>query len=414
MKHLAIFIVLLMLLNPLFAFDLFFTDEVDSRTFSFQTESGLKLYKDGEIEPQLEIAVLLEQEKPLYRFVSSITYDAKEERLSTGELSLSLFLGSIQLKGGLYTHPWGSATLTHSVDILNAQDLSKGILDDLEAMKRPEAMISLSLYTGSSNWEFVVKPGFLPSYLEKDGRYALLPSQFSFVTFHEMDTHSLRNLGGGARYTIHHRWVDASLLYFNGYNPQAGFDAIVFDPQTFAPTSADIVYTRYQLFGLETNMVKGPWNLALEGGFFLSEDRDGTDPGRYNSKWSYVAELSYTDAKTSAFYAVAYQGQYILDYQSNSLDVDVLASYDDTCYANTIVMAVELPMYREKVTLRLAGTYQVESKGYAILGSASYAISDYLSCFVKGIIYGSGGDNASLYKSWEENDALRIGLKAWF
>jgi len=414
MKHVLILVLSLFLLKGLFAFDFFFEEEMDKRTISFQSETSLTLYKDAEIEPQATFTFALEQEKPLYRIIGKFTYDGQKQQISTKELSLSLFIGSVQLKGGIFTHPWGSATLMHCVDILNAQDLRKGILDDLEAMKQPEAMISLSVYTESSTLDLLLKPGFSPSYLQKEGRYALLPAQFATVTLQEMDTNTLQNIGGGARYTIRHRWLDVGVLYFNGYNPQAGFENIEFDPITFAPISADLMYTRYQLFGIQSSMTKGPWNLALEGGFFLSEDREGTDLGRYNSKWTYLAELSYTDEKTNAFYALAYQGHYILAFPSSPFAVDMMASYEGKPYANSLAMAIEVPLYREKVTLRLGGTYQIESKGYVLLGGGSYAISDDIELFTKGTLYGSASNMDSLYKNWKDNDSLTIGLKAWF
>ncbi|NCC63360.1 MAG: hypothetical protein EOM15_01730 [Spirochaetia bacterium] len=414
MKHASTIILFLFLLKGLFAFDFFFAQEVDKRTISFQSETSLTLYQDAEIESQATFTFALEQEKPLYRMIAKVTYDGHKQQLSTEALSLSLFLGSVHLKGGIFTHPWGSATLMHSVDILNAQDLRNGILDDLEAMKRPEAMISLSFYGETGTLDLILKPGFTPTYLQKEGRYALLPAQFATATLQEMNTNTLKNIGGGARYTIRHRWLDIGLLYFNGYNPQPGFENIVFDPNTFAPTGVDLIYTRYELFGIQSNMVKGPWNLALEGGFFLSEDREGTDLGRYNSKWTYLAEISYTDEKTNAFYALAYQGHYILAFPSNPLAVDMMASYGGKPYANTVAMAFEIPLKREKVTLRLGGTYQIESKGYVLLGSVAYAISDDIELFTKGTLYGSASNIDSLYKSWKDNDSLTIGLKAWF
>ncbi|NCC65314.1 MAG: hypothetical protein EOM15_11730 [Spirochaetia bacterium] len=414
MKHLSSILLLLFLLKGLYAFDFFAPEEIDKRTVSFQSESSISLYRDKEIEPQAIFTISLEQEKPMYRFIGKLNYDALQQRLSAQELSVSLFFGSVHIKAGLFTHTWGSANLMHIVDVLTAQDLRNGILDDLEAMKRPEVMLNLSVYAEQNTLDLILKPGFSASYIQNEGRYALLVDQFTSVTFHEMDTNTLQTIGGGARYTIRHRLLDVSLLYFNGYNPQRGFDALIFDANTFALTDADLIYTRYQLFAMHSNLVKGPWNLALEGGFFLSEDREGTESGRYNSKWAYLAEVSYTDENTNAFYALSYQGQYILAFSSNPFDVDMIASYDGKAYANSLAAAFEIPCKRDTITIRVGGTYQIESKGYVLLCNFSYAISDDIELFFKGTLYGSMSNTTSLYKRWEDNDAIAIGLRAWF
>ena len=241
-----------------------------------------------------------------------------------------------------------------------------------------------------------------------------MPAQFASVTLHEEETESLEKFGGGARYRIQSSAIDLGLLYFNGYWPQSGYTNITFNPSPFAITGADTVHTRYQLIGLESSSLFGPLTLALEGGFFLSEDTDGSDSGLYNSKWAYLAELSYTHSASGTFLAVAYQGHYVLNFPSSPMDVDVLASYGGKAYANTIIAAAEAKFFREKLACRVAGTYQVESTGYLMLASATYALGDNLSCFLKTTWYGSIEPKESIYHTWDANDSLQIGLKAWF
>ncbi|MDD2396177.1 MAG: hypothetical protein PHG12_10605, partial [Sphaerochaeta sp.] len=88
--------------------------------------------------------------------------------------------------------------------------------------------------------------------------------------------------------------------------------------------------------------------------------------------------------------------------------------YDGKAYENTLLMVVEYPFMQQQLTARAAVTYNIESEGYAVLTSLSYALEDNLSVFLKGTVYGAAGTKSSLYKSWDDNDSLQVGMKAWF
>ncbi len=414
MKRIILITILLLATTALlFAFDIFADEEEPARKIYLQKETSLIIYRDKTLEPQLLLDISVDYNNEAYRAQTTLQIDVATSKLSAKHLSISIFRGNQILTTGWITHPWGSASLTHVVDVLNAQDLSGGIKDDLEAMKLPELMLSLTTYQERSSLDVVLKPGFRTTTLENTGRWSLIPAQFSSVTLDEEETMNLEKIGGGARYRIHTSPIDLGLLYFNGYWPQSGYTNITYD-STYAITGAETIHTRYQLIGFESSSLFGPLTLALEGGFFLSEDTDGSDPGLYNSKWAYLAELSYTHSASGTFLAVAYQGQYVLHFPSSPMDVDVLASNDGKAYANTLLAAAELKFFREKLACRVAGTYQLESTGYLILASATYALGDNLSFFLKTTWYGSIETKDSLYHTWDANDSLQIGLHAWF
>lgn len=405
-RILLVFLVVLVLL-PLYSFD-FFAEQA-SRTISFNLESGVTLYRDKQFQQQADLSFAGEYNEERYRALAALTYDSAQNSLKATELSISLFFGEQTLKAGLFTHPWGSATTSHVVDVLQGRDLRRGLVDDLERMKRPTYMALFTSYGESSSLELVLKPGFTPSYLPTEGRYNLIPADFASATFTEMDTHTLSSFEVGSRYRICLGSLDTGVLYYNGHYHEPGFTVT-----SLPPLSVDLTYTRYQLFGLETSLLMDSFTLALEGGFFLSEDSKGDDSGLYNSKIAYLAELSYTNPTNSAFVSVAYQGRYVFDFSTSASDVDYLASYDGKAYENTFIFVVEYPMMQEKLKARGALTYQAESEGYALLLGLSYALHDNLQVFGKATIYGALGDKSSLYKSWDTNDGVTIGMQAWF
>lgn len=414
MKRILLTLLVCLLLLPLYSLDLFF-EEQPSRTTTFQVEAAGGLYRDKQFLRQADLSFALEQNEERYRAVAQLQYDSLANRLEATDLSVSLFTGNMTIKGGLFTHPWGSASTNHVVDVLSSRNLRAGFVDDLEAMKRPSLMALLSSYWEDSSVEVVFKPGFLPSYLVTEGRYSLIPAAFASAAVTETDTLDLTSWEAGGRYRLSLGTLDAALLYYNGHHPEPGFSVTAFDSGTFAPTALTLVYTRYQLFALEGSLFLDPFTLAFEGGFFLSEDEEGTTSSLYNSKFAYLAELSYTHPATSAFLALAYQGKYVLDFNTtNPMDVDNLASFDGKAYENTLILVVEYPFLEQRLTTRAALTYQVESEGYALLAGLSYALLDDLQVFFKTTVYGALGSKSSIYKTWDDNDSLKVGMRAWF
>lgn len=406
MKHRTYMLLMLLLLAlPLSAFDLFDT----ARVVTFDLEGSVTTYTDKYFEPNTRLGMTAEFKEELWSAKAQLRYLAQLNALEAQELSISLAAGPGTLKAGLFTHPWGSASTAHVVDVLQGRDLRFGLVDDLEAMKRPTWMALYVLYWTKSSLELILKPGFDPSYLTMSGRYSLVPEAYNTATIVEHNTHTLSDWEAGGRLRFSAGPLDLGVLYFNGHKSDPGFALT-----SLLPLNLDIVYTRQQLFGLETSLLLGPFTLAGEGAFVFSEDTDGDKSSLYNSNVVYLAELSYTNPASSLFAALAYQGKYILDFRTNLLDVDYQASYDGKAYENTFMLAFEIPMLAQRLTLRSALTYQVESEGYAVLLGVDYDLTDNLNLFAKSTFYGALGSKSSLYKSWDANDQVTVGMRAWF
>ena len=338
-------------------------------------------------------------------------------------------------------HSWGTADTAHVVDIVNGRDLRNGIVDDLELMKRPDWMLTLSTYFENGALDLVVKPGFNPSYVPMDGKYSMVDSMMDSVKYAvslgliklpdtglqitEMNTHSLSTVSAGARYRFLFDPVDIGVMYYTGYFHDPGFKPTLSGLSTpFDLTGIEILYTRYHFLGLATSYFLEPFTLAVEGGMFFSEDTDGTDLSLYNSKAAYLAELSYTNPNNAFFVALNYQGQYIFKFNSEpviplpgapKLDVDYLASFNGKAYQNNFTLAMEYPFMQEKLKARVAGTFQLESLGYAVMGSLTYDLDDAVEVFAKTTVYGTfDEDRTGLYNTWKENSQVQLGVRAWF
>lgn len=214
MKRILLILAFSLLLPALYSFDLFL-EEQPSRITTFTVKAGGGLYRDEQFLTDSKLSFAAEQNGRRYRSVAQLSYDVLENRLEADELSISLFAGNLTIKGGLFTHPWGSASTSHVVDVLSSRDLRDGFVDDLEAMKRPSAMLLASSYFKNSSLDLAFKPGFSPSYLVTEGRYSLVPTAFGSATITEPDTSNLGSWEAGGRYRTSLGNLDMGLLYFN-------------------------------------------------------------------------------------------------------------------------------------------------------------------------------------------------------
>jgi len=271
-------------------------------------------------------------------------------------------------------------------------------------------MLTLSTYFENGALDLVVKPGFNPSNISMDGKYSMIPSSLipAGTPINKPDTHNIKNTSAGARYRFLFDPVDIGVIYYTGYFHDPGFSTSL--------AGIDLLYTRYHFMGLASSYFLAPFTFAVEGGMFFSEDTDGTDPGLYNSKAAYLAEVSYTNPNNSFFVALNYQGQYVFNFNdSNPTDVDVISSFNGKAYQNNFTLAMEYPFMREKMKARVAGTFQLESLGYAVMGSLTYDLDDAVEVFAKTTVYGTfDEDRTGLYNTWKENSQVQLGVRAWF
>jgi len=213
--------------------------------------------------------------------------------------------------------------------------------------------------------------------------------------------------------------ADLGLLYYKGHMAQPGFK-----PEAAAPpTYIDTVYTPYQLFGSEVTYVLGQFTFMAEGGYMLSTDKAGSDPTLYNSKWVYLGGVGYLEPTSQLYLALMYNGHVLVDYDSVKanvanpfvgFDVDQSQAFDNKAYGNSLTLALEMPLFRERLHVRLGATYQLETEGYAVLPSIWWQVSDDLKLECKAVIYGSSGSKDSLFKTWDDNDYLTIGITHYF
>ncbi len=365
-------------------------------------------------------------------------------------LSIATFFEGGRVEAGLLKKEWGSGDGVHVVDILNAPDYRYGIFDDPLAMKMAEPMLYTTMGWNKSSFDLFYKPMLIPMVSEEDpnGRWAMMsdfkdmlgvipfPEPFmqqismippetleDMVEINRPDTQDLSKLANyqfGGRFKQILGPFDLGVIYYNGFHYQPSYYLDI----AFPKVNLDVDFTRAQLFGLEATFVTGPLTFMAEGGFWLSEDFKNEDPKKFNNRIVYLAGVGLLIPGTSVYTSVTYNGHYIMDFKEYNpedyltFNVDMLQallSSGGKGYLNTITLALEVPLAREKVFIRVAGTYQVETQGYSLLPSVKWNISDDLVFKASGRLFGSIGEGSpSIFESWKDNSSAKLEIAYLF
>ena len=428
MKRIAlVFLTISLLLGNLFAFagfdDIFASEdpveETKKMNFSVSGSVGATVgfYFNDQVFSEQLLRLNLLADSPSFKSEAALSFDAQKGKLQADTISITSFFDWGLIKAGLLKEEWGSGDGVHVVDVLNAFDYSKGLSDDIFSMKRAEFMVTSTIYKEQSSLQLYLKPTHTAglSSMDKNNRWSLMPANFSGITtIGEPRTDSLKYVQLGVRGRTSIGGADLGLLYYKGHMAQPGFSPT-------SPTSVDIIYTPYQLFGAEGTYILGQFTFMAEGGYMLSKDKDGTDATLYNSKWVYLGGVSYLEPTSQLYLALMYNGHFIEHFdqvKSNAavpftgFDVDMMQAFDGKAYGNTITLAMEMPLFRERVNVRLGATYQIESEGFALLPSVSWQVSDDLKLECKAVVY--GGTKGGIFETWKDNDYMTIGITHFF
>lgn len=336
------------------------------------------------------------------------------------ELSLSYFIPNGKIQAGYFIHRWGVVDTARVVDVINANDYSSGLSMNQREMKISEPMILTQLYFDRTQLELIYKPIFTPIQMATSGRWKTLPDNVTNImsnptTTYSPNTNTLDYGSFGAKLAMPVGPVDTAIMYYRGHYERPAFNitgTLITPTAPFAPYmvyNIESIYTMMNIIGTEVNYVTGPFTFAAEGAFYISEDTDESDAALYNSKFSYIGSISYMIPSTTSYITASYNGTTILGYdESNPLDVDTGSGPEQD---HNIIVGVHIPLMKEKLLIEAGLTYQIPTKGYALLSKIDYTLKDDITLSVEGNLFGTFDNSKdSIYKSWADNDSLSISL----
>ncbi|MEA1911068.1 MAG: hypothetical protein U9N32_05240 [Spirochaetota bacterium] len=332
------------------------------------------------------------------------------------ELSLRTFFSFGYLDMGLFKTEWGKGDGIHVIDPLNPLDQSNGISSDINEMKKAEIMAKMNFYLGDVGlFEFVYKPYFHSIETASTGRWMVeeIPFPLEATTVPDTETPSYSQVAARLSSTL--GIFDIGGMYYYGYMTEPGYAISYTDIMDTSTYVTNLIFTKAQLFGLEAGWALGPFTFRAEGGYWLTEDREGSEAHLYNDRAVWLAGLDIMIPGTTLFVSIQEFGSYVVNFdKSNPMDIDLGMSYKEYAMTNTVVAAVEGSFYQDRMKLRLAGLYLFEVNGYMILPTYTWNIEDDLELSVAGQIFGGDNEGPNPYYAWRDNDSITLGMKYIF
>jgi hypothetical protein len=334
------------------------------------------------------------------------------------EAWLRVFYGRHYLEAGFVKKVWGKADEMKVLDLLNPLDYTDFINRARLERKLAESMISANIAIGDGGLlELVYIPVFTPDVHPIDGLWVASSAQslLDFMTAHGAssiiypDTARIDFSQAAARLTGSLGGFDLGLMYYYGVfkEPTVRFNNII----PAASTIAFLDYTRMHAVGTEAAAVLFTLNLRGEAAVYLSEDTDGGDPYKRNSKVVYSAGFD-RDLFAGLSLLFEMQGSVILnnDNIANQLDADYDPDGDYT--SNIFMVRVKSSYAYDKIRPELVFAWNLEKQDWILRPGIEFTLKDDVLMRLAAAFF--EGPSGGSFGQFGGNDFFQLTLKYKF
>ncbi|AEJ18456.1 DUF1302 family protein [Gracilinema caldarium] len=169
--------------------------------------------------------------------------------------------------------------------------------------------------------------------------------------------------------------------------------------------NVELVYDRLQVFGLEGAFALGPWNVRMEGAYYLTKDTEGDDPAVKNNRLAWVAGFDIDIPIHNVNLNMQTQGVYIL---GSGYDVVGDVDYNSEGYRsdNKLVLKISDSFDHERIKPSVKAIYGVEYNEYLLIPELDWKIADELYVNVQaGWFF---GDSHGAFDTFMDNDFVKL------
>ena len=379
--------------------------------------------------------------KPDYQDPSSV--------ISIDEAYVRLYLGPVDVEGGLRKLTWGRADSFGPLDVVNPIDYTDlSDMGDPRSIKLARPMLHVSWNIGSfSKLEGVFVPWFEGNAYALDGRWAApqiagigpslvggLKAQIPNPPFSAvgpaldtwLDTFEIRDVytnsnptlsyaQGGLRFTTTIGSSDMGIQYYYGRLPRPAFTIDVADfvlpilgGGTPDPKKIHFLVNnnKYHQIGVDYAQVISGFNLRAEAGVNITEDAKGDDGSVYNSHlvWSLGFDR---DLIWGINLNLQGNGLVRLMYDKIGSDplTDTEAGKDLTSTRITAILSRKF--FRDELELRATAIWGIEDKDFLIIPAIIWSKNDVKAEISAGIF---GGDRAGEMGQYRDNRYVKTIL----
>ncbi|MBE3576100.1 MAG: hypothetical protein IMX00_00140 [Limnochordales bacterium] len=315
------------------------------------------------------------------------------------EAFLDIYLEDTDLRLGRQRIPWGTADISNPTDNLNPVDYTHPFAEE----NRLEVLaLRAQHYWGDWTAEFVWIPFFVPSPQPEPGsRWYVpvpLPPGFSLGAPQE-PAKELNNSEFALKLSRMGGKADFSLSYFDGWDDLPSLHPDL-DSMTIVP-----VYHRLRVLGADFATASGKWGFRGEAAYFLTEDRERTDPAIKNPYLQVVLGADFTPS--DAYY---FNGAVAVEHVAKSA-VSLKGGPLEEGTTSTLMLTAE---YRPRfeLTCGLDCIYNLTGRDFLLRPRLSYSPAD-------GVTFSTGlllfhGPAGTRFGNFAEKDYLYAGVEMAF
>jgi hypothetical protein len=340
--------------------------------------------------------------------IINLKLKAEVNPIAIDEAYLRLFLGNLELEGGLRKLSWGKADSLGPLDVINPLDLSAiypemADNNDPQGMKVARPLIHASLRLGQwSKLETVFLPSFEPHRLAASGHWAQAVLLSSATA---PDTTTLDYAQAGLRYSTTIGSSDIGAQYYYGRLPQPAVVVTL-----GMPPSIDLAYNPYHQIGIDYAQVVFGFNLRAEAAANITKDLKGDDGAVYNPAivWSLGFDRDLVwginlNIQANQSVRLFHDKVGSADFMSGNFDTE--GGTDPT--ATRITAALSKKFLRDELELRAAAVWGVEDRDFVIMPALIWT-KDAVTIACSGGFF--GGDEKGQLGQYHKNNFLKLRL----
>ncbi|MCL2478845.1 MAG: hypothetical protein FWF22_05045, partial [Treponema sp.] len=375
-------------------------------------------------------------------------FDLKSTPVSIDEAYARVFLGPVNIEGGLRKLSWGRADSFGPLDVINPLDYSDlSGLSDPQSIKIARPLLRLSWNLNySSKLEAVFVPWFEGDTFAGTGRWApsqittmpgmiaggilssnpLLPASegakienalneciaANGINYFYPDSSSFNNAQGGIRFTTSIGPADLGIQYYYGRLPRPAM-SISIEPGFYTPPAAPATpsqinlnklkvadYNPYQQIGADYAQVIAGFNIRAEAGANITSDLDGTDGTVYNP--ALVWSLGF-DRDVLWGININAQGngsiRLFWDKINSNPMLDTEAGKDMTSTRITLILSKKFLM--DQLELKTTGLWGIEDRDFLVMPAVNWSRDSVSAGLSAGFFFGDTKGELGQY--WQNN-----------
>jgi len=427
--------------------------EVSAKLFSF-TDDFKSSEKRGNIKPgdifegKLNFSAAGSTAAAFINLKIKPDLEEPSSLISIDEAYVRLYLGPVNVEGGLRKLTWGRADSFGPLDVVNPIDYTDlSDMGDPRSIKLARPMLHVTWNIGSfSKLEGVFVPWFEGNAYAMEGRWAapqiarMVPSlveelkaQFPYPgldtvldgwlsTFKIKDryTNSNPTLGyaqGGIRFTTTIGSSDMGIQYYYGRLPRPAFAVDIKDFMlpvmgggTPDPNDIHILIknNKYHQIGVDYAQVISGFNLRAEAGVNITEDTKGDDAAVFNPH--FVWSLGF-DRDLIWGINLNLQGNGLARLMYDKINKDPLVVIDTEAgkdlTSTRITAVLSKKFFRDELELRATAIWGIEDKDFLIIPAIIWSKNDVKAEISAGIF---GGDKAGEMGQYRDNRYIKTIL----